>query len=73
MNRVVIAVLLATASLALGGCGGRTHVVQTNNETCGKQMTDLQDALASGAMTRREYDKAHRAAMERCTRRDDHD
>jgi predicted RNA-binding protein associated with RNAse of E/G family len=47
--------------------------VQTNNDTCGKQMSDLQDALASGAMTQHEYDKAHRAAMERCTRRDDRD
>lgn len=71
MKRVVISALLATACLALGGCGGHTRVVQTNNETCGKQMTDLQDALATGAMTQHEYDKAHRAAMERCTRRDD--
>ena len=73
MTRVVIPALLATACLALGGCGGRTHVVQTNNDTCGKQMSDLQDALASGAMTQHEYDKAHRAAMERCTRRDNRD
>lgn len=71
MKRVVIPALLATACLALGGCGGHTRVVQTSNETCGKQMTDLQDALATGAMTQHEYDKAHRAAMERCTRRDD--
>ncbi|RAO75382.1 hypothetical protein CA260_14960 [Dyella jiangningensis] len=69
----MIPALLATACLALGGCGGRTHVVQANHETCGKQMTDLQDALASGAMTEHEYNKAHRAAMERCTRRDDRD
>jgi hypothetical protein len=72
MSCIVIPALLATACLVLSGCGSHTRVVQAN-ETCGKQMTDLQDALASGAMTQHEYDKAHRAAMERCTRRDDRD
>jgi hypothetical protein len=72
MNRIVIPALLATACLALGGCGSHTRVVQTN-ESCGKQMSDLQDALASGAMTQHEYNKAHRAAMERCTQRNDRD
>ena len=55
--------------LALAGCGHTTRVVQ-DNDTCGKQMTDLQDALASGAMSRHEYDKARRVAVERCESRD---
>jgi hypothetical protein len=46
-------------------------MVQTSTETCGKELTDLQDALDSRAITQHEYDKAHRAIMERCTRRDD--
>jgi len=68
MKTVLTASLIA-ACLALSGCGSDTRVVQTNN-TCGKQMTDLQDALASGAMTQHEYDKARRVAVERCESRD---
>jgi hypothetical protein len=60
---------LIVASLALAGCGHDMRLVQ-NNETCGKQMTDLQDALASGAMTQHEYDRAHRVAVKRCESRD---
>ena len=71
MNRAVIFALLIGTCLTLAGCGHDTRVVQ-NNETCGKQMTDLQDALASGAMTQSEYNKAHRAAMQRCVSRDNH-
>jgi hypothetical protein len=71
MKSIVIPALLVGVSLTLAGCGSDTRVVQ-NNETCGKQMTDLQDALASGAMTQAEYNKAHRAAMQRCVSRDNH-
>lgn len=69
MNQIMLPALLVTACLALGGCGSSTRVVQ-DNETCGKQMTDLQNALASGAMTPSEYDRAHHAAMKRCANRD---
>ena len=71
MNRTLLPAFLVATCLALAGCGSSTRVVQ-NNETCGKQMTDLQDALASGAMTQREYDKARRVAVERCQSRDSH-
>ncbi|PXV56185.1 hypothetical protein SAMN04487785_12312 [Dyella jiangningensis] len=57
------------ACLALAGCGSSTRMVQ-NNDTCGKQMMDLQNALASGAMTQHEYDRARRVAIERCDSRD---
>lgn len=69
MNRTMIPASLIVACLALAGCGSSTRVVQ-NNDTCGKQMTDLQNALASGAMTQHEYDKARRVAIERCDSRD---
>lgn len=69
MKRTMIPASLIAVCLALAGCGSSPHVVQ-NNETCGKQMTDLQDALASGAMTQHEYDKARRVAIERCESRD---
>lgn len=71
MNRTVIFASLIVACLSLGGCGSSTRVVQ-NNETCGKQMTDLQDALASGAMSQHEYDRARRVAIERCNTKDTH-
>jgi hypothetical protein len=69
MSRTIFPASLIVACLVLAGCGSSTRVVQ-NNDTCGKQMTDLQNALASGAMTQREYDKARRVAIERC---DSHD
>lgn len=71
MNRIMIFASLMTTSLALAGCGSSTRVVQTN-DTCGKQMTDLQNALASGAMTQHEYDRARQVAVERCESRDSH-
>jgi len=71
MKRIMIPSLLTVVCLALAGCGSSTRVVQ-NNDTCGKQMTDLQNALASGAMTQHEYDKARRVAVERCESRDNH-
>lgn len=73
MSRVLIPSLVVVACLATSGCGSDTRMVQSSNETCGKQLTDLQDAFNSGAITKHEYDKAHRAIMDRCTRRDDHD
>ncbi len=69
MNSSLSLLLLVGTYVTLGGCGSDTRVVQTN-DTCGKQMTDLQDALNSGAMTQREYDKARHVAIERCTTRD---
>ena len=72
MNRTVFSALLVGSCLVLAGCHRDTARVVQNNETCGKQMTDLQDALASGAMTQSEYSKAHRAAMQRCVSRDNH-
>lgn len=71
MNRILLPASLLAACLALAACGSTTRVVQ-NNDTCGKQLTDLQDALASGAMSQHEYDKARRVAIERCNSRDTH-
>ncbi|WP_445146416.1 hypothetical protein [Dyella sp. Tek66A03] len=65
MNRSLILALLVGCCVSLAGCGSTTRVVQ-NNETCGKQMTDLQNALASGAMTQSEYERARREAIKRC-------
>ncbi len=69
MSRTLMPALLIAACLALAGCGSSTRMVQ-NNDTCGKQMMDLQSALASGAMTQHEYDRARRVAIERCDARD---
>ncbi|MHA6204204.1 hypothetical protein ACXU4B_07270 [Dyella soli] len=69
MNRAMTFGVLLGACVGLAGCGSSTRVVQ-NNDTCGKQMTDLQDALNSGAMSQHEYNKARRVAVERCESRD---
>jgi hypothetical protein len=69
MNRSLTLGTLIGICVALAGCGSSTRVVQSH-DTCGKQMTDLQDALNSGAMTQHEYDKARRVAVERCENRD---
>jgi hypothetical protein len=71
MTRSLMFVCLVSLTVMLAGCGSDARVVQ-NNDTCGKQMTDLQAALDSGAMTRSEYDKARRVAIERCDTRDTH-
>ncbi|WP_109125573.1 hypothetical protein [Dyella sp. C11] len=69
--KTMLSASLIAACLALAGCGSTTRVVQ-NNDTCGKQMTDLQNALASGAMTQHEYDRARSVAIDRCNSRDNH-
>lgn len=69
MSRTLVSALLIAACLSFAGCGSSTRMVQ-NNDTCGKQMMDLQNALASGAMTQHEYDRARRVAIERCDSRD---
>jgi hypothetical protein len=69
MNRSLLLACLVGTCVTLSGCGSSTRVVQ-NNDTCGKQMTDLQNALASGAMSQSEYDKARRVAIDRCNTRD---
>lgn len=69
MNKSLMPALMFCCCVLLAGCGGGPRVVQNNNETCGKQMTDLQDALNSGAMTQHEYDKARRVALKHCDTR----
>jgi hypothetical protein len=65
VNRSLILALLVAGCVLLSGCGSTTRVVQ-NNDTCGRQMTDLQNALASGAMSQSEYEHARREAIKRC-------
>ena len=65
MDKSLMFALLVGCSVSLAGCGSTTRVVQ-NNDTCGRQMTDLQNALASGAMSQSEYEHARREAIKRC-------
>jgi hypothetical protein len=65
MTKLLLATMMMTFCLALAGCGGSRAIAQ-NNETCGRQLTDLQAALNSGAMTQDEYDHARAAAIRRC-------
>jgi hypothetical protein len=69
MNRSVISSLLLGCCVLLASCGGGPRIVENNNQSCGQQMSDLQGALGSGAMTQHEYDKARRVALKRCDTR----
>jgi hypothetical protein len=68
MTRLLLATTMIGFCLSLAACGGSRAIAQ-NNETCGKQLTDLQTALSSGAMSQSEYDRARSEAIYRC----DHD
>jgi hypothetical protein len=69
MNRSLLPTLLFGCCTLLASCGSDPRIVQNNNESCGKQMIDLQDALNTGAMTQHEYDKAKRVALKHCDTR----
>jgi hypothetical protein len=60
---------LFAAIVPLSACGGGRTVVNTASQTCGKELSDLQDARAKGAMSEREYERLRKAAMARCSRR----
>jgi hypothetical protein len=51
--------------MSLSACGGSEAVAQSNG-TCGKQLTDLQNALNTGAMTQDEYARAREHAIHNC-------
>jgi hypothetical protein len=65
MTKVWLATTMIALCLSLTACGGSRAIAQ-NNGTCGKQLTDLQNALSSGAMTQDEYVHAREAAIQRC-------
>jgi hypothetical protein len=55
------AILVAT----LTACGGDTYVAPMTTVSKGTELTDLQRALAEGAITQREYDTLHSRIMRR--------
>lgn len=65
MTKLLLATMMMTCCLSLAACGGSRAIAQ-NTDTCGKQLTDLQTALNSGAMTQAEYDRARTVAIQRC-------
>jgi hypothetical protein len=65
MFKPMLAMTTVAFCMALAGCGGSKAVAQSNG-TCGKQMTDLQNALNSGAMTQDEYNRARDEALHNC-------
>jgi hypothetical protein len=56
MYKPMLAVMTVVFCIALTACGGSKAVAQANG-TCGKQLTDLQTALNTGAMTQDEYNR----------------
>jgi hypothetical protein len=65
MIKPMLATLTFALCIALTACGSTKTVVKSD-DNCGKQLTDLQNALSSGAMSQSEYDRARQAAIERC-------
>jgi hypothetical protein len=66
MFKPILAMMSVAFCLSLAACGGSRAIAQTNNGTCGKQLTDLQNALNTGAMTQHEYDRARDQAIKHC-------
>ncbi len=65
MFKPMLAMMMIAFCMSLTACGGTKTVVKTN-DNCGKQLTDLQNAVNTGAMTPAEYDKARDEAIHRC-------
>jgi hypothetical protein len=65
MFKPMLAVLTIALCLSLTACGGSEAVAQSN-DTCGKQLTDLQNAVNTGAMTQDEYARAREQAIKNC-------
>lgn len=67
MTKPVLAMMTMAFCMTVAACGGSKTIVK-NQDNCGKQLTDLQNALSSGAMSQSEYDDARSKAIERCNR-----
>ena len=65
MMKSMLVTIMLIFCLSLTACGGTKTIVK-NNDSCGKQLTDLQTALNTGAMTQSDYDKTRSEAIERC-------
>lgn len=65
MIKSMLATMMVAFCLSVAACGGSKTVVK-NEDSCGKQLTDLQNALNTGAMTQSEYDQARSEAIYRC-------
>jgi hypothetical protein len=67
VNKPLIAALLVVCFGSLTGCGSDpTPVLVKTDNTCGKQLSDLKNALDAGAMSPPEYDKARKEALRHC-------
>ena len=67
MTRYILLLPLAALALALPACGGggaKTQVSQSS-ATMGQELTDLQAARASGAITDREYERARKDILKK--------
>jgi hypothetical protein len=69
MFKPMLAVTTVVFCIALTACGGSKAVAQANG-TCGKQLTDLQTALNTGAMTQDEYNRSREEALKNCYHND---
>lgn len=65
MIKPMLASMMIVTCVALAACGGSKTIVK-NEDSCGKQLTDLQNALNTGAMSQSEYDRARSEAIHRC-------
>ncbi len=67
--RYLVCPFVLSLGLAVAGCGGGGADTKNQNEvrttTTGQELTDLQKAYASGAITQEEYEKQREKILER--------
>jgi hypothetical protein len=67
--RLAVAIACVVVMLGASGCGGGKAIVQTSGQTCGRELSDLDDARKRGLLSEREYTKLRNANIKRCSRR----
>lgn len=62
-KKIVTALAAAVLATTLAACGGGGATIETNPETTGQQLLDLQKAHEAGALTDKEYEKARKKVL----------
>lgn len=64
IRTILLAILLAGASVSLTACGGRTKQTTTvKTTTTGQELADLQRALDEGLIDQKEFDRKRKEIL----------